>query len=104
MKQTQKSDLKSAFILLKCSKTQHDDCRKIRDALIDKVSNIQEAYTTDAEVDNEKWCVAASALINAKEKEQFEKKLWSLEAEHDEPNAAEPLITIKQVQLLVDDQ
>jgi len=59
----QKSDLRSAFILLRCSKQKHNDCRQIRNALIDQINNVQQAYTTDAQVDEEKMvcsCICTS--------------------------------------------
>jgi len=98
MQQLHKSDLRSAFVLLKCSKQSHNDCRKIRDALIDKFPNIQEAYTTNAEVDGEQWCVAASALVDVKDEKKFEKELWKLTAEGKKP------ITIGNLKLIVDNQ
>lgn len=99
MVQTPKSDLRSAFVLLKCSKNNHDDCRQIRDALIDKLGiQIQQAYTTNTKIDGEKWCVAASALVDVNDKENLEKKLWKLEAKARKP------ITIKNLRLYVDQQ
>ncbi|MGI0075945.1 MAG: hypothetical protein ACREAU_00885 [Nitrosopumilaceae archaeon] len=98
MMQSPKSDLKSAFVLLKCSKREHNDCRQIRDALIDQVGNIQEAYTTDAEINNEKWCVAASALIDTKDIEKFKEVMWNVKTSGSRP------ITVDNLELLVDNQ
>ena len=98
MVQTQKSDLISAFILLRCSKSNHDDCRKIRDALIDQVGNVQEAYTTNATVDGVNWCVAASALVDVKDNKKFEDKLWGVHAEGKTP------ITVDDIRLFLDNQ
>ncbi len=75
MKLKQSNDLKSALVLVKCSKNEHNDCRTIRDAMLKKFGHIQEAYTTNAEIDNQKWCVAASALIPSNETDQFRKQL-----------------------------
>ena len=76
MKLEKPSELQSAFVLLKCSKKTHDDCRKIRDALIDdSYGYVQEAFTTNATVDNEIWCVAASALVPTNEAKKYEKHL-----------------------------
>ena len=52
--------LKNAFVLLQCDKKTHDDCRKIRDELL-KYPNIQRAHTTRAKINDEQWCVAATA-------------------------------------------
>ena len=94
----QKSDLRSAFILLKCSKQKHNDCRQIRNALIDQIGNVQQAYTTDAELGGEKWCVAASALVDVNKKDEFKKKLWKLAAKGPKP------IKITNLELLIDNQ
>jgi len=96
--QSQKSDLTSAFVLLKCSKRTHNDCRQIRDALIDQIGNIQEAYTTDAEINNEKWCVAATALIDAQDANKFKKSLWKVKTGGSKP------ITVDNFELLVNNQ
>ena len=98
MMQLQKSDLRSGFVLLKCSKQSHNDCRKIRDALIDKFSNVQEAYTTNSKIDNEQWCVAASALIDTRNAKKFEDELWKLRVKGKKP------ITITNLKVLVDNQ
>lgn len=94
----QKSDLRTALVFLKCSKQSHNDCRKIRDALIDKFNNVQEAYTTNSELYGEQWCVVASALVDTKNQEKFEEKLWKLKADGKRP------ISIENIKLLVDNQ
>ncbi len=95
----QSNDLKSALVLVKCSKNEHNDCRTIRDAMLKKFGHIQEAYTTDVEIDNQKWCVAASALIPSNESDQFKKELGNLDA--DESNAH---ITIDDSRVFIDGQ
>ena len=92
------NDLKSAFVLVKCSKKNHDDCRKIRDALVEESSYVQEAYTTNANVDNEQWCVAASALVPSNEAEKFANDLWKISTRGQKP------ITVKNVKLLINQQ
>ncbi len=70
------NDLENAFILAKCSKKRHDDCRKIRDELMDRSSGcIQEAFTTNAVVDGQRWCVAASALVRVGDAGMLERRL-----------------------------
>lgn len=72
----QGNDLQNAFILAKCSKRKHNDCRKIRDALIASSSGyIQKAYTTNAEIRGETWCVAASALVPVNRAKRLERSL-----------------------------
>ncbi len=86
MELEQQNDLQSAFILLKCSKRKHDDCRKIRDAVIDdSYGYVQEAFTTNATVDDETWCVAASALVPVNEAKKFEKHLRSIHTDGNRP-------------------
>ena len=99
MKLEQSNDLKSALVLIKCSKNKHDDCRTIRDALFQKFTHIQEAYTTDAKIDNQKWCVAASALIPSNETEQFKKELSALDADESDTH-----ITLDDFRVFVDKQ
>ena len=95
----QSNDLKSALVLVKCSKNEHNDCRTIRDAMLKKFGHIQEAYTTHAEINNQKWCIAASALIPSNESDQFKKELSILDA--DESNIR---ITIDDFRVFIDGQ
>ena len=77
--------LKSAFILLRCDKKVHNDCRPIRNALLEKFPNVRMAYTTNAEIGGVRWCVAATALVNAAEADKFEKGLFKLKSNHARP-------------------
>ena len=99
MKLEQSNDLRGALVLIKCSKNQHNDCRAIRDALFKKFIHIQEAYTTDVEIDNQKWCVAASALIPSNETEQFKKELSTLDADESDIH-----VTLDDLRVFVDKQ
>ena len=99
MELEQSNDLKSAFVLVKCSKNEHDDCRTIRDAMFEKFNYIQEAYTTDSEIDNQKWCVAASALIPSSNTDQFKKDLSALNTDE----SGMP-ITVADFRVFVDGQ
>lgn len=79
IKQKRLNELERAFVLIKCSKKTHDDCRKIRDILIEGSSGyIQEAFTTNVIVDDETWCVAASALVPTNQTKKFEKHLLTI--------------------------
>ena len=79
MKLEQSGKLQSAFVLVKCSKKNHNDCRKIRDAVVEQPNgHIQEVFTTNAEIEGEVWCVAASALVPADETKKFEKNLLAV--------------------------
>ena len=79
MQSKQFLNLRCAMVLVKCSKDEHNDCRAIRDAVL-KLRPAQEAYTTNAEVDGQRWCVAASALIDINETDQFKRDLDNLVA------------------------
>ena len=94
----EENKLKSAFILLQCDKNIHNDCRKIRDALLEKFPNVRKANTTDAKIRGIKWCVAATALVNASDEEKFEKELWDLKTDTARP------IGVSNIHLVLDDQ
>ncbi len=94
-----KSGLRNAFVLVRCSKKTHDDCRKIRDALIDGTSGyIQRAYTTDAVIDNNRYCVAASALVPVEDARKFKRNIMKIQTEGKRP------VTISHCHLIVDDR
>ena len=98
MMQVSKNELKSAYVLLKCNKKEHDDCRKIRDALLKKYPNVRRAQTTDAKINGEQWCVAATALVNSKDAKQFEDELWSLRTSEKKP------VGVANVHFIIDQQ
>jgi len=53
-------------------------CGELRDALLDKFNNIQEAETTKAFGTSEDYCVIATATINPKNKTKFVNALKEL--------------------------
>ena len=75
---TAKTKLKSAYILLKCSKKNHDDCRDIRDTLLRMYPTVRRASTTNAIINGKRWCVSATALVSSKDAKQFENKLRNI--------------------------
>lgn len=94
-----KSGLRKAFVLLQCSKKTHNDCRRIRDALIDGTSGyVQSAYTTDAVVDGRRYCVAASALVPGEEAEKFRRRVRRIRTGGKLP------VTVKHIELTMDDR
>ncbi len=99
MKLEQPNELQSGFIFVKCSKKTHDDCRKIRNAIIEKSHGyIQEAFTTNAVIDDETWCVAASALIPVSEAKKFKKHLRTIRTTGRNP------ITVKNLKFVLNKQ
>lgn len=93
------NDLESAFILARCSKKSHDDCRRIRDALMDKSSGcIQEAFTTNAVVDGKTWCVAASALVRVGDAGGLERRLRRARAPGRYP------VSVKNLKFILNEQ
>ena len=95
----QVNELQSGFVFIKCSKKTHNDCRKIRDALIEKSHGcIQEAFTTNTEIENETWCVAASALIPVSDTAKFRRELLATHTSEKHPT------TIKNLKLVLNEQ
>ncbi len=96
MIQTSKNELKSAYILLKCNKKEHNDCRRIRDALLEKYPNVRRAHTTNVKIHDERWCVAATALVDSADEKKFERGLWSIHT------STKKSIGISNVHLVID--
>ena len=94
-----KSGLRNVFLLVRCSQKSHDDCRNIRDALIDGTSGyIQRAYTTDALIDDKRYCVAASALVPVEEAGKFKRDILKIQTKERRP------VTVNRCHLIVDDR
>ena len=96
--QMPKNELKSAYIFLQCDKKSHNDCRKIRDVLLEKHPNVRRAQTTNAKIRGEQWCVAATALVNTANEDKFKKELYDLHTDSKRP------VGISNVHLIVDQQ
>ena len=81
-KQTSKTGgvlkLRKTIVLLRCSEPSHENCLRMRDLLVTKVNNITQAYTTDTTIKNEKYCVAARALVEDGQLDKFENVLQKL--------------------------
>ena len=67
--------LHTAFILIRCTKSTHKNCKPIRNALIKNFKNVLEAYTTSK---NAEYCIAGKALVKSSEILKFEKDLEKL--------------------------
>ena len=80
---------------MKCSQNKHDDCRKIRDALLDRHPNVRRAQTVNVKIKGERWCVSATALVNSMDAVSFEKEMSNLYAGR---------IGVTDVHLIIDDQ
>jgi hypothetical protein len=72
-----KPRIRHADLFLQCSEPEHKHCPAMRDALMEKFSNVTMAYITktDMEVD---YCVAASAIVKDGEINSFRKALQNL--------------------------
>lgn len=70
--------LRKTVIFLRCSEPTHENCLRMRDLLVKKVSNITQAYTTNTTVGKQKYCVIARALVEDNDIQKFENKLNDL--------------------------
>ena len=90
-----KNELRSAEILLRCSKMEHDNCSVVRDALMKNFKNVLEANTTRTRIGKNDYCVAATALVKTGEIKKFKEELMHLKAK------AEQSIKIKNLEVYV---
>ena len=93
-----KTELRSAYILLKCSKKSHDDCRDIRDTLLRMYPTVRRAMTTNAIINSKHWCVSATALVSTKDAKQFENKLRNITCITDTKT-----VKVKDIHFVLDD-
>ena len=98
MMQQSENQLKTAFVLLQCDKKHHDECKQIRDALVSAFPNIRKAHVTNAHIRGERWCVAATALVQKSDESAFEKSLWNLTTKTSRP------IGVNNLHIITDDQ
>ncbi len=92
-------ELQTALVLVRCSKTRHDDCREIMNAMLKRFGQIQEAYTTNAKVDAKEWCVAASALIPSSGLARFREELGGLTTREDDTD-----VTVSDLKILASER
>lgn len=79
-----KNQYRSAEILLRCSKPEHDNCSVMGDALLKKFKNVLEANTTRTKIGNVTYCVAASGFVKNGEIKKFQNELKNLRIESPE--------------------
>lgn len=84
MNRTQEPDqLKRVDILLRCEKSEHDNCSVMTHALMANFKNILEVNTTRTTIDNTDYCVAGTALVNKNSIKNFRKKLKNIKSDDD---------------------
>ena len=89
-----KNHLHNAFILIRCTKKSHKNCKPVRNALMKNFKNVLQSYTTNADVDGIEYCVAGKALVNTSEIPKFKTKLKNL-------TTPSKKIGVKELQVLI---
>lgn len=75
-----KQKLANAHILLRCGEPEHERmCSELKQVLLEKFNNVEEAYTTESIYGTDDFCVLATAKINPKNAEEFETALKNLQ-------------------------
>ena len=74
-----KSKIRYGHIFLRCSEPEHKRCSVLRDAVMERFSNIVSAYTTITNIDTD-YCVGASAIIKNGEINSFREQLQSFKS------------------------
>lgn len=88
-----KVKLVRADIRLCCAEKNHEKmCAELRDVLISKFNNVEEAKTVKAYGDAEDFCVIATAVINPANKTKFVKALKQL---HSNSNPSTKVSAVK---------
>ncbi len=90
-----KNQLRNAFVLIRCTKKSHKNCKPVRNALMNNFNNVLQSYTTNAVVEDIEYCVAGKALIKDSEINKFEKNLKSLKTDSSNP------IGVAELKLLI---
>lgn len=79
------NQLHNAFVLIRCTKASHKNCKPVRNALMNNFKNVLQSYTTNAVVEGTEYCVAGKALIKDSEINEFEKNLKKLKTNSSKP-------------------
>ena len=74
------TQLHNAFVLIRCTKQSHKNCKPVRNALMKNFNNILQSYTTNSEVEGIEYCVVGKAIVKGNEIKPFQNKLKKLEA------------------------
>lgn len=70
--------IRNAFVLIRCTKASHKNCKPVRNAVMKEFKNVLQSYTTDADIDGVRYCVACKALVRDSEVKKFERNLRRL--------------------------
>ena len=76
-----KRNLVNAHILLQCADSNHDAmCVELRNSLLEKFGDVNEATTVQQTMGEGDFCVSATATINPSKLELFKEALLKLQA------------------------
>lgn len=91
----QKDHLHNAFILIRCTKSRHTNCKPVRNMLMKNFTNVLQSYTTNTSVNGTEYCVAAKALIKASEVAEFRQNIKRLKSDSSRP------VGVSELKLLI---
>jgi len=73
------NQLHNAFVLIRCTKSSHKNCKPVRNALMKNFKNVLQSYTTNTNVEGTEYCVVGKAIVKSNEIKTFKNKLKKLE-------------------------
>ena len=78
--------LRKAFVLVRCSKSRHTNCKPMQNALNKSSKNILHSSTTKAKLEGTRYCVAVKAIVKENEIKKFESDLWKVKTRTANPS------------------
>lgn len=91
VKNDKSQELKHIYFMFRCTKKRHANCIPMRNAAMKSSRKIYQAYTTDIELDGERYCVTCKALVKSDEVKDFTKDLWKIKSRSANPTGIEKL-------------
>ncbi len=86
-----RDELHKVFVLLRCSKKVHKDCRSMAGAVLKNTTHVLKTYTTNTDFEGEKFCVVGRALAKTSELEDLENQLSKMKTDDANPIRVEKL-------------
>ncbi|RNJ79807.1 MAG: hypothetical protein D9C04_03840 [Nitrosopumilus sp. B06] len=84
-------DLKDVYFMFRCTKDRHDNCIPMRNAAMHSSESILQAYTTNIELDGDRYCVTGKALVKAGELGKFKDGLRKIRSKSIHPTRVKHL-------------
>lgn len=87
-------NLREVYFMLRCTRKSHCNCTPMRNAAMRSSRHILKAYTTNIELEGERYCVTGRALVRTGDLNSFRAGLRAVRTRSSNPAGVERLMVL----------